>query len=733
MILLFSLTMFLSAALLFTVEPMIGKLLLPLVGGSPSVWNTCLMFFQGVLLLGYGYAYVSTQRLGVRRQAVLHVVVLLLPLVVLPIRITGTAVASLSSEGNPIPALLGFLAVATGLPLFVLSTTAPLLQRWFANTGHVRACDPYFLYAASNAGSLVGLLSYPFLIEPSLSLKTQCWVWAAGYVLLMLLILVCVVVLRRTATPTAQVEATSGAPTEPIGLERRLRWVLLAFAPSSLLLGVTTYLTTDVAPFPLLWVLPLALYLLTFILVFARRPVATSQWLERAVCGLAIVLIATFLTGMRQPPSLYVIMHLAFFFLAALICHSTLAKDRPAPEHLTEYYLCMSFGGVLGGIFNALLAPILFPTVLEYPLVAVLACALRPSEEKPTACRAFSWRDIAWGLGTAAFTFVVIAVMQRAGIRSSQCNAIWMFGLPGVIALRFVKRPLRYGLCVAGILSIGAWYTYTMGRSVYITRNFFGILSITVDTEHKFRQLMHGTTLHGRAWIDPKRETEPTAYFFHNGPAGQFFASFNQQKTNAHVAVIGLGAGALASYARPGEDWTFYEIDPDCVRIACNPRRFPFLQRCVAKRVGVVLGDARLQLHDAAPALYDLIVLDAFSSDSIPSHLITREALRLYLDKLRPDGRLLFHISNRRLRLEPVVANLAHDAGLVAFSCTDGWLRPSDVKDGKEPSQWVVLAKRREDLGSLPADSSWVALTARPGLRLWTDDFSNILQVIRWD
>ena len=407
---LFSVTLFVSAGLLFSIQPMIGKIILPKLGGAPAVWNTCMVFFQAALLLGYAYAHFLT-RLGIKRQALVHMGMILLPLLVLPIQISDKAIMSIPSENNPIPWLIGFLVVATGLPFFTVSTTAPLLQKWFSSTQHRYAHDPYFLYSASNVGSMIGLLSYPVLVEPRLSLMQQSWLWAIGYGGLAVLITCCALVLWRsksgmgTAKENAglnhHINSLSGTTMERgierdnklhdgkidqwqhekdgISYRRLLRWVLFAFVPSSLMLGVTTYLTTDIAPFPLLWVVPLGLYLLTFILVFARRPVLPPQWLGRVLSMCSVVLLIAFIVGANHPAWLMTILNLLLFSVAAMIYHGELAKDRPAPSRLTEFYLCLSIGGILGGLFNALIAPLLFQNVIEYPLIMLLACAFRPA------------------------------------------------------------------------------------------------------------------------------------------------------------------------------------------------------------------------------------------------------------------------------------------------------------------------------------------------------------------
>lgn len=728
----FLVTAFLSAALLFFVQPMIGKMILPLLGGAPSVWNTCLVFFQAVVLLGYTYAHFATRWLGERRQAFAHIGLMLLPLAVLPMKLSDQAVASVPHEGNPIPWLLGFLALTAGLPLFVVSASAPLLQKWFAGTRNPRARDPYFLYAASNAGSMLGLLGYPVLLEPMLRVRQQTWLWAAGYGALLLLMAGCAIAATRSEASVTGDATPAQNTNDKVTARRRLRWVVLAFAPSSLMMGVTTYLTTDIAPLPLFWVIPLALYLTTFILVFARRPLLPTSRLGRVLCLPALVLIIAFVVEANQPPWLLISLHLIVFFAAAWICHGELAKDRPSPAHLTVFYLCLSLGGVLGGIFNALLAPQIFSRVLEYPLAMVLVCMIRPSVATPGTARSAGWRDALWPVTILALTAGLIVIVQRPGHMPSPHDTLWIFAVPALLTYRLVQRPVPYGLGLAAILVASVWYTSAHGRRLCIERNFFGVLRVTVDPTGEYRQLVHGNTVHGRESIDPKRRSEPLVYFHRLGPAGDVFKAFNASPVSPYVGVIGLGAGSMASYAKPTQDWTFYEIDPAVEHIARDPRYFTFLSDSAARTLQVALGDARLRLREAPDGQYGLIALDAFSSDSIPMHLVTREALQLYLRKLHDGGLLAFHVSNRRLDLRPALANLAGDAGLVCAGRRDFDLTPEERADGREPSEWIVMARRREDLHGIESDLRWERLDAARRGSVWTDDFSNIFSALRW-
>ena len=732
---LFSATLFLSAVLSFGIQPMIGKMVLPLLGGVPAVWNTCMVFFQSTLLLGYAYAHWSTRWIGSRYHALAHLGLMLLPAVVLPITISQRMIGSLPTDANPIPWLLGFLALTAGLPLLVVSATAPLLQKWFASTTHPEAGNPYFLYAASNAGSLLGLLGYPILIEPRLRLAQQSRFWAVGYGILVVLVLCCAAAMWRRKAPASGSDKCASHDFEgaqPVAWRRRLRWMLLAFVPSSLMLGVTTYITTDVAPIPLLWVLPLGLYLLTFILAFARRPLLAPAWLGRVLCLLTVMLIICMMTEVTQPAWLIVTLHLLMFFAAALICHSELAKDRPPAARLTDFYLCLSVGGVLGGIMNALLAPLIFRRVWEYPLVMLLACAVRPVTSAPTAHSQQPWRKLLWPLGIGLLMAGLILSLQSSSGTPAPLSILAIFGIPALLVYRLVKRPTQFALGLTAMLAASSLYATSQGRILHLERDFFGVLRVTTDPQGKFHQIVQGNTVHGRQSVDPSRATEPLAYYHRTGPVGQVFEAFNTAPAAPRVAIVGLGAGSLACYAEPGQDWTFYEIDPAVQRVADDPRYFTFLKRSRAGKLNVVLGDARLRLREAPERQYGLLILDAFSSDAIPVHLLTREAMHLYLEKLADGGLIVLHISNRRLDLKPVVANLANDAGLVCFHRDDLAISANESAQGKEASQWVILARAKEDLRSLPSDQRWQPLYARPSFGLWTDDFSDIISLLKW-
>jgi spermidine synthase len=737
---LYSLTMFLAATLLFLVEPMFGKMALPLLGGTPAVWNTCLVFYQGALLAGYLYAHLAPKWLGVRRHAAFHLGLLFLILFTLPIGIfhgwTPPATA------NPFAWLLLLLLLSVGLPFFVVSTTAPLLQKWFTHTGHVFAHDPYFLYGASNLGSMLALVAYPVLIEPYLRLQHQSWAWAGGYGLMLALIALCSVTLWRASAP-AGVEAdqdSAGAAsgdeaatqaTPPLSLSQRGWWVLLAFAPSSLLLGVTTYLSTDIASVPLLWIIPLIIYLLTFVLVFARKPLISHQVMVFLEPFFVIPVVVLFFIQLKGAIWQVLPLHLLAFFCIAMVCHGELMQSRPSAGHLTEFYLWISVGGVLGGIFNALLAPVLFHSVIEYPLIIVVACLLRPTlssgTERPN--------PLLWDI-LLPLMLAVLLVLLGQGFQampgSLKLLAIMIIACgAGAICYSFRFRPWRLGLGLGVLVFAGMGFFVHPARVLLQERNFFGVSTVTADATGRYHILTHGSTVHGAQSLNPAERREPLTYYHRSGPLGQVFAVFSSPRAKQEVAVVGLGTGTIACYAQAGQHFTFYEIDPAMERIARDPRYFTYLADCPA-HLNVILGDARLSLKSAPDASYDILILDAFSSDAIPIHLVTREAIRLYLAKLKPGGILVFHTSNRYLNLEPVLGNLARDAGFISLSSSDLRLSDADLKKNKTPSNWVVMARTQADLKSLAWDQRWHALPVRPGEALWTDDFSNILSVINW-
>ncbi len=724
--LLFMATMFLSAMLLFSVQPMFAKMVLPLLGGTPAVWNTCLVFFQAVLLAGYGYAHLSTGRLGLGRQPRWHLAVLLLPLVALPIRLPGHWTPP--AETNPTWWLLGLLTVAVGLPFLVVSTGAPLLQRWFAATGHPKAKDPYFLYAASNLGSFVALIGYVVLIEPNLRLPQQSMLWAVGYCILIVLIALCSRLITPARARAADRSLRMGEALEALPWSRRIRWVLLSFVPSSLMLGVTTYLSTDIAAVPLLWIIPMSLYLLTFVIAFSRRPIISHSLAARGFQLAFLPLAVLMIIRDSGPASVLIGLHLAVFFFAALACHGLLAQDRPNTSHLTEFYFWMSLGGVMGGAFNALAAPVLFESVVEYPLAMVLACLLLPtgSAQKPRGRR---WMDYALAAAVGLLTVGLWLSLEVLAFPSRLMQIVWFCGLPAVVCAAFRRRPIRFGLSVGALLLVGLCCTSEWQRELRRGRSFFGVYRVEIQPGNAeapwgFHQLMHGTTLHGAQSLDVKQRCEPLTYY---GTPLKEVLQVAAAKPGARIAVVGLGTGSSAGHARPDQHWTFYEIDPLVRDIASDPNAFTFLRDCVDD-YRIVMGDGRLSLAREPDGSIDALIMDAFSSDSVPVHLLTREAVRLYMRKLAPGGLIAVHISNRYLHLSPVLHDVAAEEGL---SCRlfEDTVTDEESRRGYTDSEWVVLARSEGDLGALGQRKHWRAPKPERFGYAWTDDFSNVLSV----
>ena len=720
-----------SALLLFLVQPMFAKMVLPSLGGTPQVWNTCMVFFQGMLLVGYAYAHLGSRWLAPRRQAAVHVGLLLLSLLMLPIwpRYLDPG------EAAPIPWLVGLMLVSLGVPFFMLSASAPLLQRWFAASTHERASDPYFLYGASNLGSMAALIGYPVLVEPLLTLRQQSAAWSWGYTALAALIGLCALLLHLTAasTATAQPTALKGGTTvadQPVTFGRRMRWAMLAFAPSSLLLGVTTHITTDVAAIPLLWVAPLALYLLTFVVVFARRPVLKHAWMVRIQPFVILAVLIPLIWNQGTTSTEMALLHLLMFFSCAMVCHGELANDRPDTRHLTEFYLWMSVGGVLGGIFNALLAPLVFNRVIEYPIAIAIACALRPTL-KPGGRWALAL-DIALPVAVVAALLTYAFTVPQLPGPNVLVLAIGVIAAVGVIAFWFRTRPIRFGLLI-GLLFLSAQLGASQQGSIAVMRSFFGVHQIATALHGNYRVLIHGTTIHGAQAVDPSGAREPLTYFHRDGPLGQTFLMLDQRLDGKRIGVAGLGAGTIACYARPRGRMTFYEIDPMVVEIASNPKYFSYVTQCGRSAPNIVLGDARLTMAREPDGDFALLILDAFSSDSVPVHLITQQAVEMYLRKLAPGGVLAFNISNRYLDLAPVLAAIARNLGLVGRVSDE---RPPPRSEARwhpmrSASGWVVLARERTDLGSLWWDHRWAPLPDDPRAIAWTDDFSNIIGTLR--
>ncbi|MEZ5852588.1 MAG: fused MFS/spermidine synthase [Hyphomicrobiaceae bacterium] len=808
----FTLTTFLSALLLFAVQPMFAKMVLPVLGGAPSVWAVAMLFFQAALLAGYCYAHGLIRSMPAARTGFVHLAVCALAFIALPI-----GLPSFMGEpppGEPYYWQLRLFAVAVGLPFFAVAANAPLLQAWFSATGHAHGSDPYFLYGASNLGSLLALLSYPLLLEPAFGLKQISVIWMLGFGLLVLALTVSFLAMRTAGNPAAYAvppKATDGTD-DAVSWGARLSWIGLALVPSALLTAFTNHVTMDVASAPLLWVLPLALYLLTFVLVFRDKAIATiptaliigmgaaalvqfgaerivetaastrvvlGSGIAAAIAYVALQRIAGF-APMAALSSVHVISvvvallalaqtrheswfissatGVAVFFSATMVAHRTLYEARPAARHLTAFYLWMSLGGVLGGTFSALIAPQIFSEVLEYPILLALTMACRPGA---LAIARDSRRDAVltlWLLTAAAILAIiwlprVLADLPRLDSAGMPQAAWWLWGpvaLYGkvrvaifewgwtiVLALLFAvvlaavwRSPPRQLVMALAMCAAVTLMPSSVRRSD-AQRSFFGVYRVYMSGDYNI--LTHGTTLHGAQRVrgengEPVTDNSPATYYHPNSPMAR---TIDIVRTNVgdgggtrRFGVVGLGAGSLACLASEDETWRFFEIDPVIVGIARDPGNFTYLANCQPNPPDIVIGDARLTMEKEKAGSFDLIIVDAFSSDSVPIHLMTAEAMRLFLDKVGPNGIVLLHISNRYLDLDAVVA-----ATSAAVPGAKGLLISDNEAEGgyaATSSTVAILAKSEAALAPFQGVPGLKPLTPR-GIRAWTDDFSDII------
>jgi len=729
----FAVAVFTSASLVFVVQPMTTKLVLPLLGGSPSVWNTAMVFFQAALLAGYLYAHLLQRIPSIRLQATVHLILLAAAALFLPLSIT-------QALGDPDPSapigwLLGALALSVGAPFAVLSATAPLLQAWYARVraGRPDGANPYVLYAASNLGSFLALLAYPALIEPLASLSGQRWGWTVGYGVFAAILVGLLTLMPRTGGVVQARPTKERSP--PIPWRRKAVLVMLAAAPSSLMLGVTTHLSTDVASAPFLWVAPLALYLLTFVIAFQAKP-----WIPLSITLLAqatfTVMIAA-LVGMTTGQWLTLLgLHLLGFFFTALMCHQQMAARRPAPDRLTEFYLLLSLGGVLGGAFTALIAPVVFETVLEYPLVMVLVCLARPwLGDRPT--KRTVWLMTA-GLMLAAFVPLLFEMLRydpplRAAFSDFglTTTAQIILGVAALCAFLIRDRALMFTAVVAAMtLSahyIGRGYDWSLTE-----RSFFGVMRVAATADPKMggdiHVLMHGTTLHGAQARNPDFACAPTMYYAQTTPLGQAAELIQARGPGAVIGIVGQGSGAMAAYKRASDQMSFFEIDPMVDRLSRDPKWFTFISDCADGPIRTVLGDARLTLNREAPGSYDLLVIDAFSSDAVPTHLLTREAIEGYLKLLKPTGVVVLHLSNRNLDITLPAVAAARELG--AAELHQVYIEhPEAALMAEASTEALVISPTAEGLADFRADGRWRKL-APTEVRPWTDDYVNLFGAV---
>jgi len=714
-------TVFTGSFLLFLMQPMVARMALPRLGGAPAVWNSAMLVYQALLLGGYAYAHLAG-RLRPMWQGITHLALFALAAIWLPL---GLGAATPPAHASPILWVPWLLIAAIGPLFFVVSAQAPLMQRWFAL--REPGANPYALYAASNLGSFGGLLAYPLILEPILPLGVQSKAWSIGYGLLVALVIGCVLTLPRRAAAATVEEA----PAEPApSMATRLRWIALATVPSGLILAATTHITTDILAMPLIWVAPLGLYLLSFTFAFSDRG-RVAGFVTRYFP--LVLIIAGAAAGSGLVGNLWLMMagDLLIVFMAAVALHHRLYGLRPGPARLTDFYLCMSIGGVVGGIFCALVAPAVFDWLYEYPLLILGAALLMPMPDaaplKPVQRR---WIPL------IAVLLSLYAGGLFGGTPPLLVNAAALIAIAILARFALGSRAVFVTCLAALILGLGGWANVFRTLEHHArTRSYFGIYTVGENGSGigRARILVHGTTTHGIQLRDPALATYPTSYYAYRSGIGiAMRAAPGMFGPHARIGVVGLGAGTLACYAQAGQDWRFYEIDPAIARIARDPRDFTFLSRCLPN-VPIEIGDARLTLAAAPAASRDLLAIDAFSSDAIPMHLLTREALANYARVVTPDGLLMFHISNKYIDLEPVLA---------AAASADGWqvmvreYHPdSDAAAHRAaPSIWVAMSRTPATLAKLCASdpaSPWQPIERRPGFTAWTDDYGSILPVLK--
>jgi spermidine synthase len=713
----FILTICLSALLLFLIQPMFSKMALPLLGGAPNVWTTAMLFFQTVLLAGYAYAHWLGTKTSINTQIIIHLCVTLAASLSLPIAIASGWTPP--TTGDATIWLLGLFAVSLGAPFFALAANAPLLQKWYAASGGKDADDPYFLYAASNIGSFGALMAYPFVLEPMLGANAQSQTWTYGYFILAVGLIACSWIATRGADATAYTTKTTAEPATKPSYRELAIWVALAFVPSSLMLSITAKISTDIGSFPLIWTVTLALYLLSYVFAFSEKLRPSARVMRIVNVPIVVVSIAIALSQANALGNVMLGILCVLLFSVALTCHAALADRRPAEAHLTRFYLAMSVGGALGGLFNSVIAPLVFNDVYEYPIVLALALLAAPGAKFALS------EDMKASLPIAGMIAALVALV--AGLIAYDIAPdiaifvpiVWFIGF----AFGWFQHPIRQAV-------LGVTLVATTLMSQIVTdeqvkeRSFFGVYKVWTQDDQDVRRLAHGTTVHGSQRLSGD-VLEPLSYYHVKTPLGQITEA--RAKGN-RVAVVGLGAGSLACYHRGAVDWTFYEIDPLVDRIARDPSKFTFMSEC-AGDAPTLLGDARLRMDESGAGAFDLIILDAFSSDAVPVHLLTVEAMQMYRSKLADGGVLAIHISNRYFNLAEPIAKVASTVDMPIkvqkFSPTD-----DEFKDGAYPSHVLMLAKSEQAFGALAEDTRWgpVAVSTDP---VWTDDYANVLGALK--
>lgn len=692
-----------AATLTFAIQPMISKIILPYFGGSSMVWNTALMFFQGALFLSYLYVHCLVKYAKQPKQLIIHFLLIVAALISLPVTIK--LVPNLI-ETMPSLALIAMLTTAIGLPYFVICATSPLTQRWYANSQLPAKKSPYLLYAISNIGSLLALIIYPTIIEPSLTTDSQIFIWSIGFTALSLTLILFLYNILGKPFNTIQVSNTS-----PISNRQRLTWFIYAFVPSLYLMGTTLHISIDISATPFLWVIPLALYLLSFIVAFSRPKLALSPLIIE-IQALVIIMLALYF--FYNDMSFLLSLHLLGLLLTGLVCHGQLATKKPNADNLTEFYVWVALGGWFGGISSAIIAPQIFNSDHEYLIAILLACLVRPNKE-----RHITLIDIAAPLILMAIVFFVSYFFNYLlGLH----NYI-IFGLLAVGLYSFRNQTVKFTVAVTLIM---LWHTSSENEFVeFRTRTFFGIYDVNVNATDKIKYLTHGTTIHGAQAIEEKYQSIPLGYYNTEGPLGQVFDKNIDEERK--VAVVGLGVGTIACYGNKQTAIKFYEIDSSMVELAKS--HFTYINNC-EQNLTIEVVDGRIGLAKEVNEHFDIIVIDAFSSDSIPIHLLSVEAISMYIAKLKADGVLLFHTSNRYINLAPVLARAASELKLSAFIQQ---YQPSlqAIDKGALQSDWVMFSKTNRDRQQAEFNL-WKPMLPTNKTPLWTDQYSNLFDVVEW-
>ncbi len=739
---------------------MVGKNVLPIVGGAPAVWNSCMLLFQFLLLAGYAWAHWAIKKLGLGRQAILQLILMVAALFFLP----DLLKISRNAPDEPAIWLVLQLLKTVGLPFFILAAMSPLLQLWFSSSGHPKSANPYFLFAASNLGSFAALIIYPLIIEPLLTIQQQANTWNTGFIVLLLMLYFCH---KQIRDPQSEQKSGDEVSLTPVTSSRMIKWCVAAIFPSSLLLSVTYFITTDLAPVPLLWVLPLMTYLATFIIAFSQL-MPSAQTIEKlAIAGILLFPVGFFLITTNLWVGIP--LHLFTLFSISLLCHGYLASDRPPVSQLTVFYTIISLGGMLGGLFNTLIAPHLFTTCAEYPLLIIFTCFLLRRFKSSNAINAGETPEqqesISLSVIFGLYAAVLLAMTNQlnlplffqqislfAGfdstlfpvsniIRLLEEQQLTIRGLSLVIMALFplflLRKMPRLNLALFSLIVMSFLFVWKTGHSsinMARARNFFGTKMVQFNPQLKIRSLVHGTTVHGNQCFAQGYDEMPLTYFHTLGPVGDVFSWARTQKSQLKTGILGLGIGSIAAYSQASDSFIFYEIDPQVIQLALNPDLFTFISNNI-NNCRIACGDGRKMINSAPEKYFDLIFFDAFSSGAIPVHLITVEAINEYLQRLSPDGLLILNITNRYLNLKPALSAAARATGLAAITAGDNEFDKTSPENFQRfASEYVVMARNPQQLKSFMETGrhDWRFIDQYAGYPAWTDSHSSLLPALNF-